>query len=266
MTTISPNRKRTAARWQVFSIVLLACAIMGTVFLAREPLSSFLWRIGAPIAYASQTLFGQSFFAGFASNQSLAAENALLRRELASSSVLLLDRSLLLAENADLKARLNRTPAGFKTTLAAVLLQPPRTPYDTLVIDVGKSAGVALGDYVAAGGSVYIGKVSEVYASAARVTLFSNPGETYAALLVTSIATSTLAISVAGQGGGSLTSEVPANTPVHVGDKVIFPGSTIDFIAHVVGIEEKRASFKTIYMQLPVAPSSLRFVEVRHRQ
>jgi cell shape-determining protein MreC len=119
---------------------------------------------------------------------------------------------------------------------------------------------------VAAGGSAYIGTVREVYATASRVVLFSSPGESYNALLMHKAATSSLAISVAGQGGGSLSAEVPAGTGVTIGDEVIFPGLAGGLLARVVSVKERdRASFKTIFMVLPVSISSLRFVEVRHQ-
>ncbi len=252
---------------QFFSFALLALAIVGVVAFAREPLASVLWRVGAPFSYFRDAILGGTgeYASSFASNRSLYVENNRLRQALASSSVALQDRALLYRENLDLKSRLNRAPANMRTTVASVLLRPPMSPYDTLLIDVGKNAGIEKGDLVAAGGSVYIGKVGEVYATTARVILFSAPGETYDALLLDKAATSTLAISVAGQGGGSLTAEVPAGTFAAIGDIVAFPSIMPQLVAEVVYMEaDTQASFKTIYMHLPVSMSSLSSVEVRH--
>ncbi len=268
MTTISPNRKRTAARLQFFSFAVLVLAVVGVVALAREPLASLLWRVGSPLSHLRDTAFGNTgiFFSSFTSNRALAVENNLLRAELASTSVALMDRSILIQENLDLKSRLGRLSPAMSSVLATVLLRPPASPYDTLVIDVGRNEGVAPGDLVAAGGSVYIGTVHEVYATTARVVLFSAPGESYSALLLDAVATTSLAISVAGQGAGSLTAEVPAGTSVRAGDSVLFPNLMPQITATVIQVEEKnQASFKTIYMQLPVTINSLRFVEVRRQ-
>lgn len=266
MTTISPNRKRAATRLQAFSLVVLVLAIVGVAALARTPLASLLWRIGSPLAQLRETSSTtlSIFFSGFGANHSLAVENALLRAQLASTSVLLEDRALLYSENIDLKSRLGRISPAMSSVLASVILRPPATPYDTLMIDVGRNVGVQVGDRVAAGGSVYIGTVREVYATTAEVVLFSAAGESYNALLLNATATTSVAISVAGQGGGSLTAEVPAGTPVAFGDSVVFSSIMPQLVARVIYIDTKMpASFKTIYMQLPVSISSLKFVEVR---
>jgi cell shape-determining protein MreC len=267
MTTISPKRKRTAARIQIISFSLLAVVVLSAVFALRQPFTNLLWWVGVPVLHARDAFLGGSsgFFASFASNRALVEENNQLRAALASTSVLLMDRELLYKENVELKSKFNRIPPNITSTLVRILLRPPAVPYDTLVIDQGKNAGIKVGDLISPGGSVYIGTVREVYDTAARVVLFSSPGETYDAILMTH-ATTTLAVSVSGQGGGSLVSEVPAATAVGVGDLVIFPGLVPEFAARVVAIKESRASFKTIYLQLPVSVSSLRFVEVRHMQ
>jgi cell shape-determining protein MreC len=252
MTTISPNRKRAA----------------GVAVVARAPLSNILWTAGVPLLHlreSAATSFGRTF-SSFGSNYAVATENDRLRAALASTTAALMDRDMLYAQNLELKSRLGRIPATDSVVLASVILRPPSSPYDTLMLDVGRRDGVAVGDLVAVSGSVYIGKIDEVYASSARVSLFSAPGSTYSALLIDQNATSSLAISVAGQGGGSLKAEVPLGTRVQQGDTVIFPTIMPEIVAHIVAVEEKtQGSFKILYMQLPVSIYGLQFVEV-HRQ
>jgi cell shape-determining protein MreC len=268
MTTISPKRKRATARFRLLTLLGALVAVMLAAALFRGPLASLVWRGGVPLerVRASVAVGMGNFFSSFYTNHSLAAENQRLRQALASTSVLLLDRNLLYAENVELKSRLGRAPQHASVLLATVVSRPPQNPYDVLVLDVGRDHDVSVGDMVAAGGSVYIGRVAEVYATASRVVLFSAAGETYSANLRLSAATSSLAISVQGQGGGSLTAEVPSGIPVSVGDPVLFPSITPEFAAQVVAIEEKdQASFKTVYLQLPVNIYSLEYVEV-HRE
>lgn len=268
MTTISPKRKRRGARVQLITLIAIILACVGIVFLLRSSLSSVLWRVGVPVSELSSGVsFGMgNFFSSFYTNHSLTVENARLRAELASTAVMLLDRHMLYAENLELKSSLGRVTPQSPQTLASVVLRPPGTPYDTLIIDIGKKQGVEVGDIVAAGGSVYIGTVEEVYAAASRVVLFSAPGKTYQALLLERLGATPLAISVAGQGSGSLMAEVPAGISVGVGDEVALSSITPKLIAKVVAIEEKnQASFKTIFMQLPVNIHTLRFVQVYHQ-
>ncbi len=161
------------------------------------------------------------------------------------------------AENLDLKARLGRT-GSHTSTLAAVVLAPPATPYDTLTIDIGRDKNVQVGDLVSAEGSVFIGRISQVYDTASRVLLFSSPGQTYQGLLRGSVA-----ISISGQGAGSFVSEVPSGTEVGVGDPVLLPAITTEYIARVSAVRAPAGvSFEMLYLQLPADPGELRFVHV----
>ncbi|TSC69570.1 MAG: Uncharacterized protein G01um101456_129 [Parcubacteria group bacterium Gr01-1014_56] len=266
MTTISPKRKRNAARLQLISLLVLIFAVVGVVTLVRGPLTSLLWRAGSPLAQVSDAWTSKlnTLFSSFQGNYQLALENKQLQDALASSSVLLLDRQVLYSENLELKNRLGRVPPNMTSILGNVINRPPGTPYDTLMIDIGKRDGVSEGDLVSAGGSVYIGVITEVYTNTSRVVLFSAPGEAHAATLLQESATTSLAISVEGQGGGSLKAQVPQGVIVEIGDEVLFPSLVPEFVALVVAVEEKsQASFKTIYLQLPVNIYSLKHVEVR---
>jgi cell shape-determining protein MreC len=266
MTTISPNRRRVRERGRMALWAGLLIILFLVVFLLRQPLTNLFWTAAAPLSKA-QTSGAASvgnFFANFASNRALSEENARLRAEVASATAAVMDRDLLWSENQDLKARLGRAGLSAPRTLAAVVARPPGVPYDFLIIDAGASAGVAAGDLVSAGGSAYIGEVSEVYAGASKVELFSSPGSSYQALL-TRAGTTTLALTVEGQGGGSLMSEVPAATAVSAGDMIVFSSIVPQIAGKVVAVEEKDgSSFKKIFMQLPVSVSGLEFVEVYH--
>ena len=165
----------------------------------------------------------------------------------------------------ELKARLGRD-AEVKRILAGVLLHPPATPYDTLVIDAGEAEGVAVGDVVSAGGTVVLGTISEVYTHAARVVLYSAPGQKYDAFLHhtnPSGTGGTVPLAVEGQGGGSLQARLPAGTPVSAGDTALLPGIAGGLSAAVSRVEHAAGeSFSTVYFSLPADIFALRFVEV----
>ena len=267
MTTISPNRRglnqTSRLKFAFYTVVFLL--LVAAALLWRGPLAGLLWRAGTPLLTARAGTLASvgALFSGFSSNKTLALENDALRAQIASTSVALMDRDMLYAENLQLKTLLNN-PVSVHTTLAAVLMRPPGSPYDTLMLDVGSQNGVAVGDLVAAGGSIYIGTIEAVYPTASRATLFSAPGETYEALLINKRTNASVPISIAGQGGASLTGQVPAGTDVAVGDRIIFPGVASQLVAQVSAVDSTiEQSFKTVYMQLPVNPFSLQFVEVR---
>lgn len=258
MTTISNNRRK---KFKAAALLLLIPIgiFVGAAFLWRDALANMLWRAASPLISIKQGSVNSagSFFSQFASNASLAEENARLRASLASTSILLMDRDLLLRENIDLKNRLGRGQEPLPI-LAAVLLAPPGMPYDTLMIDAGKDHGIREGDLVAAGGSVYIGRIANVYDTASRVILFSSPGQTYQALLRGSIP-----VSLSGQGGGSIVGELPVGTEVAAGDSVTLPSIMPQFIAQITSVVRREGeSFQSIYLSLAVNPYGLRVVEV----
>jgi len=233
------RRTHTQLRTRRMQLLSLAGVLLlvGAVALWRAPLSGALWQILRPVV--------QMRFGGTAGDAN------------ASSAAALADRDALYAENLDLKKRLGREVRAARV-LASVLLRPPMTPYDTLMIDAGSAEGVATGDVVSAGGTALIGAVSEVYARSARVALFSAPGESYDALLRGAIP-----VKVEGQGGGSMQARVPSGTAVAAGDAVVLPGIAGGMTATVSHVERAESeSFVTLYMQLPANIFTLRYVEV----
>lgn len=228
------------------ALAALALAIAAAA-LWRGPLGSLLWRAWSPVVAARDALW--------------AGQVDVLRAELASTTAALADRNLLYRENLDLKARLGRDAASHRV-LAAVLQAPPAAAYDTFIIDAGRNAGLAAGQRVFAAGSVAVGTVVEVYATTARVSLYSSPGATYAASIVGATG-SAVPVSVVGQGGGSFTAQVPAGTDVSVGDPVVFAGVADTLTSVVSAVDQKPgSSFADLYMHLPVNLFALRWVEV----
>ncbi|MBY0473400.1 hypothetical protein K2Q00_03960 [Patescibacteria group bacterium] len=193
------------------------------------------------------------------------SDNQRLRAELASTTALLADRNALYQETIELKNRLGRLPAqtSGERILAGVLMRPPAIPYDTLLIDAGETEGVHSGDFVSAGGTTRIGTVGEVYGHTSRVILFSAPGQTYDALLHLSSTTQIVPVSMQGQGSGSFVGQVPAGTPVKVGNSIVFPGVASALAGTVSSVLfDPKQSFVTLYARLPVDLVSLRFVEI----
>src|SRR3989344_7842889 len=148
----APLVRARRARFVLFVVLVV---LLAPAALWRAPLAELFGRAAAPLMH---------FRYGNAQND-VADPSRLAVAEA--------DRDALYQENLDLKARLGRPGTAPVRILGAVLLRPPATPYDTLVIDAGKEEGAVVGDYVSAGGSGLVGTISEVYAHAARVRLFS---------------------------------------------------------------------------------------------
>ena len=227
-------------------LLILAALVVLVCILFRGALSGALWRIASPVV-----AWRNSFSAG---------EVARLRAELASTTAALADRETLAKENAPLRAELGRS-GGAREVVAAVLMHPPGTPYDTLVLDAGSSQGIRAGQEVRVG-ALSVGVIDEVYGDRSRATLYSAPGQSYQATLTTHSAS--LPVALEGQGGGSMEARVPSATDVHVGDTVEFPGLS-GAIAGAVSAVEGRSTdtFKTVYVRLPVNIFQVQYVYIR---
>ena len=138
----------------------------------------------ARVLYPVTTLFWNSesgilgFFAHTAklviSKSSLIKENEKLNQEIARRDASTLLIETLKEENEKLKATLGRTGKG-NDILGVVLSRPPMSPYDTLILDVGRTDGVDVGNNVYVDGDTLIGTVAESYDHQSKVSLFSTP-------------------------------------------------------------------------------------------
>ncbi len=258
--------KRTS-RDRTRNVRYVVGVVCGIVFLVvavslRSAVAGVLWRIWVPVLAHDPV---GALTSQLTSKTALVDENAVLRAQLASTTAALADRNLLYRENLTLKSLMNRD-ASTRSVLAGVIMRPPDVPYDTLMLDAGKVQGIAVGDYVSAGGTTIIGSVDAVYPTTARVVLFSAPTEVYQALLTETAAHAAVPLTVEGQGGGSMIAQVPAHTVVTEGDAVVFPGIADGLTAFVSQVDsEEGSSFETLYLRLPTNPLQLRFVEVLTR-
>lgn len=192
------------------------------------------------------------------SKYSLVKENKRLSDEISSrdASMLLLDA--LRTENEELKKQLGRTGKG-KDILGVILSRPPISPYDTLIIDIGTSDGVMVGNKVYTSGDTLVGDVVEAYEHTAKVSLFSTPGRETSIL----VGSSTIATQTVGKGGGNFSAKLPADVKIHVGDTIL----TTQIRPHAFGVVEEilidsSDSLQTILFKSPINIHEFRFVQV----
>ncbi|MDO8579828.1 MAG: rod shape-determining protein MreC [bacterium] len=193
------------------------------------------------------------------SKDSLARENERLAREIRADEISLLLFDVIKRENEELKSILGRKIEG-NLILAIVLVRPPVSPYDTLIIDRGKRDGLAVGNMVYAQGDVLIGEIAEIYDNRSKVTFFSTPGKK----TNISFDNSNVRAEARGRGGGNFSASVPIDVEIKEGDIVIFS----DIKPHIFGIVEKVIadsvdSFETILFRSPINIHDILFVEVK---
>lgn len=256
----SPKSRRRAADIGVPFLFLAALVL--SYFFYPTALAKFAARIALPFWHAeaavSDALHSTLFF--FQSKQALIAERDRLARELENARGLLLDRELLRAENSSLALQLGRRQKESARIIGTVVAAPPRSPYDTAVIDVGLRDGATEGD-LALSGSAVLGVVSRAYARTSIVEFFSTAGRKTLVSIVRG--TTAVPAEAVGEGGGAFVAILPKAVEVSVGDPVVMPGFNPDVFAAVISTESTAAdSFQRIRFKNPVSIHTVRFLEI----
>lgn len=248
------SSRTTPARFLVGALFVLLLVVLGTlrIFLptSLDTVLIPLWSAGNAAAS-----FTKGISAIFVNRANLVAERDTLRAQNAALSA---EYEALRAREAGLEASFGRTPKG-EGVLATVVLRPPVSPYDVLVIDEGGHAGVEAGDLVVAPGSIPLGRISSVGEKSARVLLFSAPGTEEAVWVGTKHIPGTLL----GEGSGAFSVSLPRAAEVEEGDLVALPAFSGGVVGTVAIIEEDPSSpVKKIYVKNSTNLFSLFWVRV----
>ncbi len=183
----------------------------------------------------------------------------------ASSDKALFEASLreLQNENEALKARLRDVGAANDIPseagiLAGVVLRPPVSPYDTLLLGSGSEVGIREGAIVF-GEGIPIGTIVEAGEGYARASLYSSPGRETTGWL----GEERIGVSFTGEGAGAFSASVPREAIVSEGDTVYFAGPGA-YPAGIVRRIERHASSPEakLFIEPFVNPFSLTFVRV----
>lgn len=188
----------------------------------------------------------------FSQNLKLEEENQNLKNKM-------LDYEILERENIEIKELLNRIESPSEYFLARVLAKPNKSPYDTIVIDIGKDKELYDGQKVFASPDFPIGEIVEIYKDTSLIKLYSSPDE------VTSGEIDSIGASVdlIGRGGGNFEMTIPKDLSVDAGTMVVIPGLSSKILAVVVdAISEAKDPTNKIILKTPINISELKWVQV----
>ncbi len=257
------HKVRTKDRlWRIGAPILFLGVILFFHVIYPSSLAGFLSRVASPFwsVWRSIGEETQALLFFFSSKQTLGTEVDRLSRELLEANLLLADRDLLLTENTLLKEQFGRSNAKESRVIGTVLASPPRSPYDTAVLDVGESAGVEVGDRALVG-SVVLGVVSRVYPRTSVVEFYSTAGKKTEVSILHDHAS--IPVEAVGQGGGEFAVTLPKEVSIGVGDKVVMQGINPFLFAIVEALQSSPTdSFETVRFKNPVPFSALRFLEI----
>lgn len=251
------NKRRRA-------LITLVALFLG-LFLLRNvlfpSLSGTLHFIARPL-WAVQSAVGgwaSSVVTQLRSKSALEEENTRLREQVNALSLDGYSRAFLREENDVLKEMYGR-PREYDLVLATVLARPNKSPYDTLVIDIGADAMLAPGMRVMTDGDFILGEVAAVYEHSALVKFYSSSGTELPVLLGSS---TPIAETAHGIGGGNFRVALPRGAEVVEGDMVTLPDLGPAFTGVVERIDApESSSFAVVYFKLPVNWNELKYVYV----
>lgn len=255
------SSKPRNGKWRVKSIV--AILLFATVFLfSRVDLfRDFLNKTALPFWRIDNYAIGKfsDFFSAISSKNSLIAENRRLEEELIKVNAQLSIQKVIEKENNDLKFLFERNDAKTKVVLGAVLEKPVISPFDTIIIDIGKINGVQKGDKVLYGGVIAVGQIEEAFEKSSKVKLYSSPGQKFTVF----IGSKSIQAEAEGLGGGNFMAKLPKGAEVSEGDEAVVPGISTTVFGFAHKIETDPAdSFQKIIFKIPLNLNELKWVEV----
>ena len=244
--------------WGAYALLVALLALGMRLFAPNV-----FWHTAAPLFRGADffTATSNAFFAGFGERAVLALENENLR---VANAALANENRALKGKAMDLEALFDSSgeEEGMNTgILAGVIARPPESPYDTLLLAKGSTAGVTVGMGAFGAGNVPVGIVSSVAADFSRITLFSSPGMHISGWA----GEANTPVTVIGKGGGAFDASLARFADVAVGDSVFGPGPGMLPIGEIVRIDNDPAAPSMMLRIRPVLnPFSITWVVLKN--
>ena len=247
--------------------MFVAFVVLALFYFVGNPITKFtsdvaqyisapFWKIGNGISNKTS-----SISAFFSSKKRLEEENSLLIKDRAELKLKLLSREILSNENKELKKILGRDMAN-NVILGVVLARPNVTPYDVLIIDIGKDKNIFTGDLVMSNDFI-IGEIIKTYAHSSLVELFSTVGKQIDVL----IGKKNISAKAVGAGGQNFKIQLPHGSGVVKDDIVFAPDIGVKILGLVKYVNrDPNASLENALVISPVNVMEIKWVEVIRKQ
>jgi cell shape-determining protein MreC len=251
-------KKRRLIKNLIFFIVFLIFAGAGIFSYT----SGFFHFIGKPMWVAKRAVVNSIENNGYVvrTKASVYKENENLKQENSNLKTSMIDYDIVKDENIKLKELFNRTVPEKKLVISNILTKPNYSPYDTLIIDLGTSDGVSVGDQVYSNVVTPIGEIGAVYTKTSLVILYSNPGEVTEAM----INGTNTSVELVGRGGGNFEMTIPIDLPFTIGSYVYLPNIETEIIATIEDvISSPTDPVKKLLLKSPINVQNLKWVFVK---
>lgn len=253
MSYLTPTKSRRGG--SNFIPLFLPFIIFFLILILLFPyLNPLMLRLSSSI---KKTLDNFSFVLYLKSKKSLSEENQKLKEEINNLVSLNADRNSLLEENTILQEKIGRSDTK-EYVFANVLERPGFSPYDFLVVDIGASKGISVGNKVFYNNFV-LGEVVEVGTNVSKIELFSAPGKLTEVLM----GDKKMPVKATGQGGGVFEVLLPKGIDVKVGDAVVLSEDVKKIFGFVGGLSDNDSdSLERVFFSLPVNIYEINLVSI----
>lgn len=249
MTYHRRNKKKTSKK------VVIIISTLLILFLFGSTVKGFVQWTAVPIIVVKNTVTYpfKSLIEQFRFKSDLIDQNEQLKKENRRLEIENLTVDSLRRENESLKGLINYSGDERQYKTAKVLNQPPFSPYDTFIIDMGSDENLSVGENIYYLG-VMIGQVEEIYTNTSVIRLKSSPGKVF------DVSVSGEQTEAVGIGGGGFMLSLPKDFEVQeretifVGDN---PIGRVDFIE-----TDETGAFQNIYFRYPFNMNDIDFVEI----
>jgi rod shape-determining protein MreC len=235
----------------IFARIILPSFFSGVANFAVRPFWNFKKNISSSFSYTSAMI---------SSRKNIVELNQKLSDEKNESDLKLIRLDILTKENNDLKEMLGRKSQNQNSILAYVLVKPPQSFYDNLVLDAGTNLGVQKGDKVMASDGIIIGEISEAYSNTSTAKIFSSSGQKMDAV----IERGNVPVSLEGAGNGSFETKLPKESDIKVGDYIVAIDGSGAVLGKVQDIETTdNDSFQRVLIKGPFNIFQIRSVLIQ---
>lgn len=255
-TFLLKNKARDSLKKRLWTVSILF--VLGALFFSV--LDGAIMKVAEPF-WKSQNILAmgvKNTISLFKTKSSLVKENQKLKAEISDYESLLTSLRSVVTRDEALMASLGR-PIRQQEVVASVLVHPPLTPYDILIIDAGQNSGLKVGDGVHLLDGGVLGVITETFSRSSRVRLISSSGERTNAVLERH----QVPVVLVGQGGGNFKIALQRDVAVEVGDRITSPGIESRLVAIVEDVSMKPTdAFKEVLARSSANIFSIRLVVV----
>lgn len=263
MNSHRPLNIRRSRRRPTFLIV--GILVLFLLLLSSDRFSGFLRSvavsIGGPVWSTSSTVSGVAGapFSIFRDKQKLIDENKTLKAEIEKLRTKDLSYHVLERENAELWRLLGQLEDGDLSVAGVVMPSSGVTPYDTLLISIGKEEGATLGEVVYSDNGVALGNITDISDKYSWVELYSSADRVSALRL-----DDRLLVDVTGVGNQAFRASLPRDFAIEEGMLMLLPGESITPVAIVYQVLlDPNDPFMTVYARSLVNIHELKHVYLK---